>query len=148
VARRCLFDEASVTPGFGGAFYHGSTNWLPDHAPLPATSDVDIMVGLDNPDPPLEPGKTNYRDVLLEIFYLPSDRLQAPERVLGQYHPAGSFQSPSIILDQSGWLIELQAAVARDSAKRRWIWWRCEHGRTGFCQASHCGSGILSTLRS
>ena len=130
MARQWVLEEASATPDFVGAFYHGSTNWLMDDAELPATSDVDVMVVLDDPNPPLKPGKFIYCDVLLEISYLPSDQLQSPELVLGQYHLAGSFQSPSIILDPSGQLTRLQAAVARDYAKRRWVRRRCEHARS------------------
>jgi hypothetical protein len=42
VARQWVIEEASQVPGFYGAFYHGSTNWLPDDAPFPATSDVAV----------------------------------------------------------------------------------------------------------
>ena len=35
-ARRWVIEEASRAPGFNGAFYAGSTNWLPDDAVLPA----------------------------------------------------------------------------------------------------------------
>ena len=129
VARRWVIEEASSTPGFSGAFYHGSTNWLLDDAPLPATSDVDVMVVLADPNPPDKPGKFIYRDVMLEVSYLPSDRLWSPELVLGQYHLAGSFRTPSIILDPSGQLTELQAAVSKDYAKRQWVYRRCQHAR-------------------
>ena len=129
MARQWVIEEASATPDFVGAFYHGSTNWLMDDAELPATSDLDVMVVLDDPNPPLKPGKFIYRDVVLEISYLPSDQLRSPALVLGQYHLAGSLQSPSIILDRSGQLTKLQAAVARDYAKRRWVRRRCEHAR-------------------
>ena len=129
VARRWVIEEASNRPGFAGAFYHGSTTWLPDDAPLPATSDVDVMVVLTDPDPPPKPGKIVYRDVLVEVSYLPSDQVRSPDQILGQYHLAGSFRTPSIILDPSGRLTRLQAAVARDYAKRRWVYRRCEHAR-------------------
>ena len=87
------------------------------------------MVVLDGPNPPHRPGKFIYRDVLLEVSYLSSDQVRSPEFVLGQYHLAGSFRTPSIILDPSGRLTELQEAVARDYAKRQWVYRRCEHAR-------------------
>lgn len=129
VARRWVIEEASGAPGFAGAFYHGSTNWLPDDTPLPATSDLDVMVVLDVPDPPLKRGKFRYRGVLLEVSYLPSEQLRSPEVVLGRYDIAGSFRAPGIILDPSGQLTALQAAVSRDYAKRRWVSRRCEDAR-------------------
>lgn len=127
IARQWVLEEASRLPGFGGAFYHGSTNWLADDATLPPNSDLDIMVVLADPDPPLKPGKFIYRDVLLEVSYLPSDQLASPDLVLGRSDLAGSFHTPGIILDPSGQLTALQQAVAHDYAKRRWVRARCEH---------------------
>src|SRR5437764_12289475 len=111
VARQWVIEEASRTPGFVGAFYHGSTNWLPDEAVLPATSDVDLMVVLAGPDLPDKSGKFSYRGVLLQVGYLTSDELRSPGMVLGVSHLAGSFRTPSIIADPSGHLTTLQEAV-------------------------------------
>jgi hypothetical protein len=129
IAREWVIEEGSKVPGFWGAFYHGSINWLPDDAILPKTSDVDVMVVLDDAKPPDKLGKFVYRDVILEVSYWPRDRLQSPDLVLGQYPIAGSFSTPSIILDPSGQLTALQAAVAREYAKREWVFKRCEHAR-------------------
>lgn len=129
IARQWVFEEARNMPGFRSAFYHGSTNWLPADALLPATSDLDIMVVLSEPEPPVKLGKFLYRGVLLEVSYLPEAALQSPEAVLGQYHLAGSFKSPGIILDPSGWLTELQAVVSRHYAQREWVYKRCENAR-------------------
>ena len=129
VAHQWVIEEASKAPGFYGAFYHGSTNWLLDDAALPATSDVDVMIVLADPNPPDKLGKFIYRDVILEASYLSSDQLQSPDLILGQSHMAGSFRTPSIILDPSGQLTKLQAAVSKDYAKRQWVYKRCEHAR-------------------
>lgn len=129
VARQWVLEEGIQIPGFAGAFYHGSIHWLPDGASLPPTSDVDIMVVRDDAEPPDKLGKFVYRDVLLEVSYLPRDQVESPEQVLGLSHLAGSFRSANIILDPSGWLAQLQAAVACDYAKRRWVRKRCEQAR-------------------
>lgn len=129
VARRWVREEASGALGFAGAFFHGSTNWLPDDARLPATSDLDVMVVLDDPNPPIKPGKFHYQGVLLEVSYLPSTQVQSPEIVLGRYQLAGSFRTPGIILDPSGQLTALQVAVAGEYAKRQWVSRRCEDAR-------------------
>jgi hypothetical protein len=129
VARRWVIEEASGVPEFRGAFFHGSTNWLPDDAILPDASDVDVMVVLANPSPALTLGKLRYRDVILDVSSLSSDQRRLPEMILGQYHLAGSFRAPGIILDPSGRLTDLQAAVSRDYAKRQWVYRRCEHAR-------------------
>lgn len=129
VARQWVIEEASKAPGFYGALYAGSTNWLPDEAVFPSTSDVDVWVVLEDHAPPAKLGKFIRRDVILDVSFLPSDRLRSPDQILGDYHMAGSFRTPSIIADPSGRLSKLQAAVSRDFANRQWVYKRCEHAR-------------------
>ena len=129
VARRWVREEASQAAGFCGAFFHGSTNWLPDDAVLPATSDLDVMVVLADPDPPVKLGKIKSGNVLLDVTYLSRDQLRSPEQVQGQYHLAGSFRTPSVILDPSGHLTALQSAVAKAYTNRRWVRRRSERAR-------------------
>ncbi len=129
VARQWVSEEAATTPGFCGAFYHGSTAWLPDDAVLAATSDVDVVLVVADPDPPAKPGKLSYQGVLLDVSYLSRDELRSAEYVLSLSHLAGSFRTSSVILDPSGWLTALQDAVSTEYAKRRWVYRRCEHAR-------------------
>lgn len=130
VARQWVTEEAGAIPGFYGAFFHGSVNWLPEDAELPETSDLDIMVVLDGPEPENKLGKFRYRGVLLEVSYLPYRQVESAEAVLGHYHLAGSFRTPGVIADPTGALTQLQATVARDYAKRRWVLKRCEHAQS------------------
>ncbi len=130
VARQWVREEAAGLPGFNGAFLAGSINWLPDGAELPATSDVDLMVVLDDlTSPPGKHGKFIHRGAIVDVTYVPSDQFQSAESILGDYHRAGSFRSPTIILDPSGDLTRLQAAVSRAFARREWVRKRCEHAR-------------------
>lgn len=129
IARKWVLEEGCHMPGFYGAFFHGSMNDLPANTPLSPTSDVDVMVVLDDPNIPVKPGKFRYMDVLLEVSTLSQERVSSPERVLGDYHLASSFRTPAIILDPSGELTSLQAAVGRDFARRPWVIRRCEHAR-------------------
>lgn len=124
-ARRWVLENASVEEGFRGAFYHGSTGWLPDDDLLPAASDVDVMVVFDAAELGTKPGKFRYEGVLLEVSYMPADQLGSPEIVLGRPELAGSFRGRGVFSDPSGWLTALQEAVARDYAKRRWVLERC-----------------------
>ena len=128
-ALQWILEEARQVPGFQGAFSHGSTNWLPEHAALPATSDLDVMVLLADPNPPPKPGKFRCRGVLLEVSYLACDPFPSLEQVLGQSHMAGSLANAVIFADPSGRLTELQAAVSRDYPRRCWVRKRCEHAR-------------------
>jgi hypothetical protein len=130
-ARQWVTTEAWSIPGFAGAYFAGSATWLPDDALLPATSDVDVMVVLADANPPNKPGKLHYGDVLLEVSYMARDRLRSPEQVLGDYHLASAFRAPSVIVDPSGQLTALQAAVTREFARRDWVRRRCEHAADG-----------------
>jgi hypothetical protein len=129
IAREWVMEQGSTIPGFNGAFFHGSVNWLPEDALLPPASDLDIMVVLADASPPLKPGKFVYRDVLLEVSYLSSDALQSPQQVLGEYNMAGSFHTPSVIMDPSGHLARLHAVVSAEYAKPRWVRARCRQAR-------------------
>ncbi|MHB0877515.1 MAG: hypothetical protein ACYC5O_15870, partial [Anaerolineae bacterium] len=79
VARQWVVGEGTKTPGFHAAYFAGSANWLPDDASLPATSDLDVNVIVAGPNAPDKRTKFVYRDVLLEISYLPGDLFRSPE---------------------------------------------------------------------
>lgn len=129
MARRWVVEAGFRLPQFAGAFYHGSINWLPDDAPFPTGSDLDIMVVLDGAAPPSKLGKFLYEGVLLEVSPLPLDQLRTPEAVLGVSYLAGNLRGASVIADPTGQLTALQAVVSRDYAKRRWVRRRCEDVR-------------------
>ncbi len=129
IAREWVREEGAKTPGCTGAFCHGSVTWLPDDATLPETSDVDVMLVVAEEDPREKRGKFRWRGVLLEVSYLPADLVASPERVLSNYHLAGSLRVPSVLHDPFGTLVPLQAAVAAEFAKREWVIRRCEHAR-------------------
>lgn len=113
-------NKINTAHGFGGAFFHGSINGLPDDASLPATSDVDIMLIFDEP-PPIKLGKFLHQSLLLEVSYLAADELPSAEHLLAQYHLASSFQTNSLIADPTGRLGPIQATVAQKFAQRNWI---------------------------
>ena len=127
IAREWISEEATILPGFFGAFFHGSTVWLADDAILPPSSDVDIMVVLSGEMPTVKLGKFRYQSVLLEVSYLATSEVQSPEQVLGNSHLAGSFRNNGILADPSGKLSAIQAVVGREFAKEEWVHARCEH---------------------
>src|SRR6266498_3461511 len=126
-ARRWVIDEASKTPGFRGAYVGGSVPEMAEDAEVPATSDLDVYVVLDDPGEALKPGKFIYDGALLEGSYIAREAVSSPEAVLGSAPLAGGFRSPNIILDPSGELTALQEVVSREFAKRRWVRTRCEN---------------------
>lgn len=127
VASRWVAEHAAQTQGFAGAFLSGSATWLPADADLPGTSDVDVMVVTADAQAPPKLGKLTCGGILVEVTYLSWDRLASSEQVLADYHLAGSLRTDTVLADPSGRLAGLQAAVARDYAKQRWVRRRCEH---------------------
>lgn len=128
LARGWVDEHVRVLPAFNGAFMTGSAIWSPDDALLPPTSDVDVMVVLDGPLPPVKLGKVRHQGVLLDVTYLAASELASPDDVLSSYHLAPSFARPSILLDPTGRLAELHQVVSHQFHHRHWIRRRCEHG--------------------
>ena len=124
-----MLEEASKLPGFDGAFIAGSTNWLPDDALHPATSDVDVKIVLSDPNRPISYQKQAYQGLMLDISFMSSDQIQSPEMILGNYYLAFHFATPNIISDPSGQLARIRAVVSKDFARRKWVLQRCEHAR-------------------
>jgi hypothetical protein len=129
LARQWVVEEASSLPGFHGAYVAGSVSGLPDDALLPATSDLDINVVFSGPPELDGRAKFLYHNLLLEITSLSLAQLQSPDLILGHYHLAGAFRTPSILLDPSGELSALQEAVTRNYARKQWVRRRCEHAK-------------------
>lgn len=127
-AQQWVSQQALREPSLQGAYLAGSASWLPDGALLPPTSDLDINLILRGPTR-LPRGKLRAAGVLLDLSHLAAQQLRSPEFVLAHYHLAGGLRNASVIFDRSGQLTELQAAVARDFTRRRWVLRRCAHAR-------------------
>lgn len=143
LARAWAEEHARNLPGFQGACMTGSAIWRPEDAPLQRTSDVDMMVVLDGPIPPVKLGKIEHRGVLLDVTYLEVSEIDSPERVLGSYYLAPPFARPSILLDPTGRLRDLSALVSKEFHRRRWIRKRCEHGWSNAARHFHALSAAL-----
>ncbi|MCM3784898.1 hypothetical protein M3231_18170 [Neobacillus mesonae] len=115
---------ASQSPGFRGAYFSGSTISLPDDALLPLSSDIDIVIILDE-EPPFKLGKFLYHNVLLEVTYLSWDLFASAEEVLANYHLAGSFRVNTIIADPYSHLYRIYEEVSQQYTKKTWVERRC-----------------------
>lgn len=116
-------------PTVVGAYWSGSVNWLPDTAQLPVSSDVDICLVVDDEPVPDNLGKFRHDGVVLDVSFLPGELLRRPERVLADYHLAGSFHHGGIIADPAGILATAHRTVAAGYHRREWVLRRCEHVR-------------------
>ena len=131
IARQWVDEVASQEPGFCGAFFIGSINRKPAEAPFPPSSDIDIRIITEAPDPP-GLNLFYYKNVVLEISYMAWDSIQSSEGLLGDYTLAVHFTTPNIISDPFGELSKINAVVSKDYARRKWVYKRCEHARELF----------------
>jgi hypothetical protein len=129
IARRWAETEAGTIPGLQGVYLAGSINWLPEDAELPATSDIDVMVVLEGPKPPLKPGKFRYQGALLEVSYQSADMFGSAEQLLANFQLSPGFRAGNLLLDPTGRLAALQQTVSVAFAQRSWVIRRCEHTR-------------------
>lgn len=133
MAKEWIGQEAVKWAGFQGAVFHGSINWLSEDADIPASSDVDILVVLDNhppqtsgknPPPSLQ-GKSLYRNLLLEVSWIAAGEVQTPEQLLVRYPLAASFKSENILSDPTGRLTTIGRAITAKYTDPYWIEQRC-----------------------
>jgi hypothetical protein len=143
LAAAWVADHAHTLTGVQGAFMTGSAIWRPSDSELPPTSDVDVMVVLAGPKPPVKLGKVRHQGVLLDVTYLDAAEVQSPEAVLGSFYLASSFARPSILLDPTGHLAALTDAVSPEYARRHWVRKRCEHGWSNAARPFSALSGAL-----
>jgi hypothetical protein len=126
IARQWAATNATVLPGFAGAYLAGSIVTMPEDAELAPSSDVDLHIVLEDANPPIKPGKFIHEGVLLEVSLIPHDILRSPEEVLGNIHLSGCFRYPGVLLDPTGELTHLHEIVQRDFAKREYVIRRCD----------------------
>lgn len=129
VSRTWVETVGGRIPGLYGAFLHGSILDKADDTLIPATSDVDLVVVLDEDDPPVKPGKLVFQRVLLDVTYIPLDLVRSPDGVLANYHLAPSVAGMHILADPTGGLAELHAAVSKKFAVPEWIERRVYHAK-------------------
>lgn len=129
IAKEWVRQYASREPWFLGSYFSGSSVGMADTDELPIGTDIDIMLVTSEDEPPLKPGKLQYRDTLIEATYLPIHLLSSSEKVLSSYHLAGSFRKDTLIDDPTGHLKDLQREVSLHFAEEKWVHLRCQEAR-------------------
>ena len=124
--RQWVDKEASKQEGFSGAFIFGSVNWMQDDDEFPHTSDIDVRIVVDSPEPPGTFSKMMYQGLLIETSYAAFKDFQSPETILADYPTAAHFTRPCIISDPSGQLSQSQSVVQKEFPRRKWVQKRVE----------------------
>lgn len=127
LAVRWVEEHARHRPGFRGALLHGSIHGLPPETLLPASSDVDLWLLVDEPEQLPVLGKRRYRGGILDLGGCGIERASSAERILGDYRLAPSFAAPaSLLAEHDDRLAARKRTVERRFAERRWIERRCD----------------------
>jgi hypothetical protein len=145
VAGRWVAEVAAELPGFQGAFFHGSINWMAEDDPFPATSDVDVGVVFADSGVLPKLGKLRREGVLVEGAAIARERLATAELLLGDNSLGHSFRTNSVIADPTGHLARVQREVGLHFGERRWILARCEvsFGEEPASGLNRVGSGLV-----
>lgn len=125
VARSWVDSEAGQLPGYRGALWHGSILTMPDADELPSSSDLDIVVVVDDPAALPPAGKVIHDGVLLDISYVGWDAVRDPEALLANHSLAPTFRSPELLADPTGALATIATRVRSGFATRVSVERRC-----------------------
>jgi hypothetical protein len=126
VARCWVDSEAGQLPGYRGALWHGSILTMPDAAELSPSSDLDIVVVVDDPAALPPAGKVIRDGVLLDVSYVGWDAVRDSERLLANHSLAPTFRSPELLADPTGALATIATRVRSGFATRASVQRRCD----------------------
>jgi hypothetical protein len=128
-AREWVDLHGSRVPGFRGAHLMGSILSMPKDALFPPYKDVDIMLVLENIQGEQEEYalEISYHGFILECGALSIEQYRSPEKVLSNPELACNLAVKSILSDPTSLLIPLQAVVAGEYARRKWVRARCTY---------------------
>lgn len=126
---RWVEDDATRIPAFRGALWHGSILTLPDDAELAASSDIDIVLVIDDPGGAPKLGKIDRDGVLLDVSFIAWEEIRSPEVVLADHSLAPTLRNPQILADPTGSVAQVQRQVGARFADRQWVERRCEAAR-------------------
>ena len=118
VANAWVASDARLLPGYRGALWHGSILTMPDAAVLEPSSDLDIVVVVDDPAALPSPGKIVRGGVLLDVSLVGQEEIRNPDALLANHSLAPTFRSPEVLDDPSGGLAAVTAAVEASFATR------------------------------
>ena len=129
-------------PGLLAAHFVGGITSMADGDAFPENKDLDLHLIFDEGSPALRASgpfvnviEESYSGISIEAGIKSWAEYASAETVLGNPEIAHHLTLDSIILDHCDVLRDLQAAVRRDYAERRWVLARLEHERSGIAGA-------------
>jgi hypothetical protein len=127
LARRWIAEEVARSAGeVLCAFTGGSINEMADADPFPPSSDIDLIMVVPNLDPARHlPEKRPYHGIAIETVFLPRERFQSAEALLGDFALGPQTMAGTVLFDPEGILDRLRTAMAPEFARRHWLRQRC-----------------------
>ena len=117
-ARTWVGNEARRLPGYRGALWHGSILTMPDDAKLAPSSDLDIVVVVDDLAALPSLGKIVRDGVLLDVSFVGWEEIRDADALLANHSLAPTFRSPELLDDPTGALATVTAVVGAAFATR------------------------------
>ncbi len=112
--------------GFCGAYLSGSFLQAPEDDIWPETSDIDIVIIIEDKPPEIKPGKFQYGGVLLEVSLIHKGEYTSLKHILSTHYLAYALHIDGIINDPHGFLKPLHLEVKEQYAKDFWMRKRCQ----------------------
>jgi hypothetical protein len=140
IARNWLKENSRKIEDYVGGYLSGSTAWGDPQAPFKKGSDIDLFIVVDREDTPTRPGKTLWKELILEINYVSLSSISDPKEILTDYHLAGAFICDGLLSDPNGKIQVIRNAVAQDFANP-------EHVRHRCCKAKERALDFLGEFR-
>jgi hypothetical protein len=125
IARTWVAEQAGRLPGYRGALWHGSILTLSEDAHLPPSSDIDIVIVVDDPAAQPTLGKIVEGGVLLDVSFVGWDEVRDPATLLANHSLAPTFRSPEVLADPTGDLAAITARVDAEFVARASVELRC-----------------------
>lgn len=130
IARQWIETQMDSLPEFRGAILAGSINWMPDDAPWPPASDVDVWGVMDVDETfDLDPyhQRFSHHGLIVDFAARSGSLFQDWEQVAGTYWLACHVAALGIIADKDGRMQALHEKVAEHYSQREWVRHRCDN---------------------
>jgi hypothetical protein len=126
VAREWVEQQGSRTLGFVGAHLMGGLATAPRGMPFPWYHDVNLNLVVEDGGDDRQTSDALYKGLLLEYSMVSAAAYRRPGAVLSDLSLASSLRAGGVLSDPTGMLTAVQAAVASEYARRKWVMARTE----------------------
>ncbi len=125
IAREWVELNGSRYPGYCGAYLSGSFLQAAEDDTWPETSDIDIVIIINDKPPEIKPGKFPCSGVLLEVSLIHKREYASLDHILSTHYLAFALHTDGILNDPYGLLKPLHLEIKEQYAKDFWVRKRC-----------------------